>query len=217
MKKIFLKNKYFKNRQKGMTLIELMVVIAIFMIVSSIVMFDYNGFRSNVSIQNLADDIALSIRSVQNYAIGVQSSQTSQFYNGYGIHFSTAATTSYPLSGSNKSFIVYNDLNKNNHYDPSTTSSTCVLSTPAGNECINMINITSNDYVYQICSGSNCNYSSVNINFLRPNPDATICLDSSNTCTSSNGVSSVDVIIKNTQSNITKTISVSNVGQISVK
>ncbi|MDE2031131.1 MAG: prepilin-type N-terminal cleavage/methylation domain-containing protein [Patescibacteria group bacterium] len=221
MKKIFFKNKYFDNKQKGMTLIELMVVIAIFMIVSGIIMFDYNGFRSNVSIQNLADDIALSIRSVQNYAIGVQSSQSSQFSKGYGIHFSTAATAIYPLAGYNKSFIVYNDLNNNNYYDYSTSASVCNTTTLAnGNECINMINITSNDYISQICSGTgsnSCNHTSVNINFLRPNPDATICLDSPNPCTISNGVSNVDIIIKNAQSNATKTISVSNVGQISVK
>ena len=55
------KNKY----NRGMTLVELIVVLAIFMIILGLTIFDYSSFKSTTTIQNLADDIALTIRKAQ--------------------------------------------------------------------------------------------------------------------------------------------------------
>ncbi len=216
------KKSYFKNTQNGMTLVELMVVLAIFIIVAGITIFDYSRFRSNVSLQNLGDDIALSIRRAQNYAIGVHSSQASNFSYGYGIHFSTANYNGLDArAGSKKNFIIFNDLNSNKEYNYAVSTSTICGSNiliQANDECIDMLNITSNDSVYQICpNGANCTTSGyADVTFLRPNPDAYICSGSiGGSC--SGPISSVDVIIKNDQSGETKTISISSVGQISVK
>jgi prepilin-type N-terminal cleavage/methylation domain-containing protein len=226
MNKIIRKSKY----QKGMTLVELMVVLAIFLMVAGITMFDYSKFRSNVSLQNLGDDIALSVRRAQNFAIGVKSSQSTQFDKGYGIHFSTATPDSNNVrAGSNKAFIIFNDITVNKNYDYTTTSVACNMTTLTGtNECIDMLNITSGDTVSAICPNgngdgvTNCISGSAyaDITFIRPNPDASIC-----TGTISGGiqsacsvpVSKVDIVIKNTQSQNIKVISVSSVGQISIR
>jgi len=217
LKKIY----HTPNKDRGMTLVELIVVLAIFMIVAGLTIFDYGRFRSSVSLQNLGDDIALSIRRAQNYAIGVHSSQTAIFSYGYGIHFSTATPNPLDIrAGSKKSFIIFNDLNSNKVYDYATSGSTLCTTgivVQADDECVDMLNITSSDIVYQICpNGANCSTSSyADITFLRPNPDAYICTGSIGDVCSSQ-LSSVDIIIKNDQSGDTKTISVSSVGQISV-
>lgn len=219
-------SKIFRNKNNsGMTLVELMVVLGIFLVLAGITVFDHNKFRSSVSLQNLADDIALSIRRAQNYAIGVHSAQSSVFSNGYGIHFSLSQPQAGDVrGGSYKSFVIFNDLpTANRIYDyPTSSSSVCNKSTLSqGNECVDILSITSNDSVYSICpNGINCvnapSSTYVDINFIRPNPDAYIYICSgSNIC--SGPVSSVDLVIKNDLSQATKTISVSNVGQISIK
>jgi prepilin-type N-terminal cleavage/methylation domain-containing protein len=210
-----LNNKILRN--KGMTLVELMVVLAIFFIVAGLTIFDYGRFRSNVSLQNLSDDIALSVRRAQNYAIGVHSSGSSVFSNGYGIHFSTAAPSGTDArAGSTKTFMIFSDLDNDKIYDYLTNESTVCNNTTlaSGDECIDMLNITSTDVISDICPDGVCmsNPATLDITFLRPNPDATICVNGS--CSSSR---SVDIKVQNSQSGETKIISVSNVGQIGIR
>lgn len=216
-----LKNKKLVcNENAGMTLVELLVVLAIFLMVAGLTIFDYGKFRSNVSLQNLADDIALSVRRAQNYAIGVHSSG-STFSNGYGIHFSTANPSLLDArAGSTKSFIIFSDLppaDRIYNY-PMSTSNICSVSTSVpGDECIDMLNISTSDIISAICPNSaNCDDGYADITFLRPDPDATICVGPvGGLC--SGPLSSVDIVIKNTQSEETRTITVSSIGQISIR
>jgi prepilin-type N-terminal cleavage/methylation domain-containing protein len=97
---------YFKNKKAGVTLIELMVVISIFAIISATVIVDYRSFSSSISTQNLADDIALSIRKAQGYAIGVRG--YNNIFNGYGIHFALdIKDVEGPYYCSSKLFILF--------------------------------------------------------------------------------------------------------------
>lgn len=208
-----------------MTLIELLVVIAIFMIVAGLVMFSFGNFRSSASLQNLADDVSLAVRKAQSKAIGVGSSQNT-FANGYGVHFSIFENPPYALAGSSKSFILFNDRNDgsnplNKLYDYNAANSICdgsVLS--VGNECLDVLRITSNDEISSICRNSDpeqCDAKFVDIVFLRPNPDAYICAGEVGNSACSNPLSSVDIVIRNKESGNTKTITITKVGQISVK
>lgn len=205
--------KYMKNIQStrsGMTLVELMVVLGIFLMVAGLTIFDYGRFRSSVSVQNLADDIALTIRRAQNYAIGVQNTG-SDFSKGYGIHFSTVSggTTT---AGSNKSFIIFNDANPNMSYDSSGSGSSCDSSTVSPtDECLDLLSITTSDQIVEICPDGSCGSTEVDIVFVRPEPNAHICVGGS--CSAS----SVDIVVKDLRSENTKTITITSVGQISVR
>ena len=56
MKKLL---KMQKNR--GMSYVELIVVLSIFAVLSSVILYNYGEFQAKVDIKNLASDIALQI------------------------------------------------------------------------------------------------------------------------------------------------------------
>lgn len=58
--------------QKGFTLIEFVVIISIFAIMASVALFNFTGFRSNVGINNVTQDIALTIRQAQVFGWSTQ-------------------------------------------------------------------------------------------------------------------------------------------------
>jgi prepilin-type N-terminal cleavage/methylation domain-containing protein len=219
MFKNFHKNKYNSgpaSTQGGVTLIELMVVIVIFVIMSGVVLFNYSQFRSSTSIQNLADDIALSIRKAQSYAIGVRGS-SGAFNFGYGVHFTTADSTS-ENAGSNKSFVLFANIDNDNKYD---SSSQCGNPT-SGNECLEVLNITSADEISEISvrvNGEKNVRDTLDIFFKRPNPEPTFCARNgpSDACIFSNDISSIEIKISNDSDlGVYKTITIWNNGQISV-
>ena len=83
---------HLKATQKGFTLIELLVVTAIIVIVTSLVLINNNRFGGAVLLQNLAYDMALSVREAQVYGISVLSFG-GEFDFGYGMHFDTNSQT----------------------------------------------------------------------------------------------------------------------------
>ena len=91
MKHIF--KKFRSGVQKGFTLIEMMVVLAIFLLISGITLANYPAFNSRVSISTLANGIAVSIREAQVYGVSVKNATTSALglYPSYGVYFNTAA------------------------------------------------------------------------------------------------------------------------------
>jgi len=215
-----MKNKFFKNGNKGMTLIELVVVLAIFVVISSIIVFNYSNFRSTTSTQNLANDVALSIREAQSNAIGVRGIN-SDFQYGHGIHFTTSTDTSNIVAGSNKSFILFVDLNSNGLYDypGSSNNSTCGS---YGIECEGIINISTIDNINDIYLDgvSKSQVGMLDISFKRPNPDAIFCyrVNYSDGCQSN--FSNVSIKVSNGKfppDEVTRMVTVWSTGQISVK
>jgi len=199
-----------------------MVVIAIFAILSAIMIFNYGKFNSSLSIKNLADDIALTVRRAQGFAIGVRGYST-DFSQGYGIHF-TSNTGSDIYAGSNKAFILFADMASNNKYDyPS--SKTCGNPTTS-NECIEALSIKSNDgvraiYYNEKSEGKKINSSgTLDILFRRPNPEPIFCIRNNPASTNCDTLGSIISMIIEISSlsnpDIYKTVTISNNGQISV-
>ncbi len=65
----FTTGKSKKERKKGFTVVELIVVMAIFVVMLSFSMFDYRSLQKKVEASNLAEDIALTLRQAQVYGI----------------------------------------------------------------------------------------------------------------------------------------------------
>ncbi len=102
------KNISKKNSSGGMTFIELIVVLGIFTVIAGTVLFNYRGFSTNVSLQNLAQEVALQLKRAQTNAVSGKTPElsTNQLQNinnlisldwkpSYGVAFDKA---NYPGS-----------------------------------------------------------------------------------------------------------------------
>lgn len=103
---ILIKNK----KQGGFSLIELLIVISIFTIITTMALFDQGRLNSDVLLTNLAYDVALSVREAQSYGIGVKyaSSTGATAGGGYGVYLSAA---------SQDVIQIFHDVNANGVFD----------------------------------------------------------------------------------------------------
>lgn len=221
---------------KGTTLLEIMVVISIFVVISGVTVFNYGQFNSSMSTQNLVDDIALSVRRAQSYAIGVRG-VGEEFIGGYGVHFSTKSlVANKEYEGSNKSFVVFAEMGvgeaaKNFKYNYPSSYSGC--GTPViNNECLEVLKILSIDEisVIRLYGGNSTLLATLNsstpnatldILFYRPDPEPDFCyrLVSTNIGCSilPNDIVYTEIDVSNNVGGVltTRTIKISNSGQIS--
>ncbi len=163
-----------KNLKGGYTFIELIVVIVIFSIVSSVVLFNFSDFSTNISLQNTTSDIALQIKEAQSDAIAGKLNDAIVFLGqtnykpAYGIHFD--------IDVKPREFKKFTDLDKSREYDGG--SGNCDVSDP---ECLKKVSINGFDQIDTMCvrtiydSPSDCNIVDIlDISFERPFPDAII-------------------------------------------
>ena len=120
---------------RGTTYVELIVVLSIFALMTSVVLFNYGEFQAKVDIKNLTSDIALQIVEAQKSALsGELLSPVSAFASkpSYGVYFSPSPSTS---------FIYFADLNNDKIYNDNSLST---------------INLQNGNFIEKIekCSGS---------------------------------------------------------------
>lgn len=214
MSKNFFKNKY----TSGLTIIELLVVVSIFVIVTGLSIFNYKNFNSSIGTQNLADDIALTVRKAQGYAIGVRG-EGEIFNSGYGIYFSINKNPSSPYLASNTSFILFVDIDNDGIYDYKAGDEGKCGTPDADNECLEVLSIKSLDEIKDIYLNDNIDNvvnvdDAVSVLFHRPNPEP-IFYDKNGYILD---ISSVKIKVTNLNDpdNIYKFIRISNTGQISI-
>jgi len=152
--------KFSKLQQnKGMTYVELIVVISIVALLSTVSLFNYSAFQARVDMKNLANDIALTITEAQKNSIAGRVPVTGLPFAGWrpshGVYFDISQ---------DKSFSRFTDLNQDKRYN-------C-----PGAECTDAINITKGNYISHIQYVYNNNASDINnplhITFTRPNSGA---------------------------------------------
>lgn len=104
--------KFLKNTTKGFTLVEFIVIMSIFAIMVGVALFNFVGFRSNVITENLAHDIAITLRNIQVGGGASQSIGTNPEQEQYrGAYFQQEGT------GFSKEIILFEDKNYNGEYD----------------------------------------------------------------------------------------------------
>ncbi len=223
IKNNFLINKSNKIFQSGVTLIELIVVVAIFSVVSSVLLFNYSDFSTNVSIRNLSQDIALTIRKSQTYATSVRgiTSGTDRTYPAYGMVFSLESNPG-AFDPNSKNFVSFVDVIPtgfqvpNKKYDSNGSCGNIA----EGAECLEAVSITSSDSLVNIetdVTGAPLTTGTVAITFRRPSPDAIICYIPSG---QSDCISQVPSYVKLTfrsAKGLLRSVSVWNTGQINVE
>ncbi len=152
-----------------MTFIELVVVIGIFATIAGVVLFNFTGFSTNISLDNLAQDIALRIKNAQSEAISGKFAPgfVSPFVPAYGVFFDSTTR------GGGTGFQYFADFDN----DGFVTGTIC----GAGQECLEQISIQTSDRIVQLCVNEesgfpNCGnaVSDLHITFKRPFPDTII-------------------------------------------
>lgn len=159
IKKIFTFN-------KGFTLVELMISVGIFALITALLVAKYGTFNQGILLTNLAYDVALTLRTAQSYGLNVKSTPggtdrySNEFNLPYGVHFDKG------ISGTpapNTQIIFFAD-----NGDWQYTSSDQVIST---------YNIKRGSKIETICGGTDnahCNttLNALDVIFIRPDPDA---------------------------------------------
>jgi len=165
---------------QGMTYVELIVVLSIFSVMSSIVLFNHGAFQAKVDIKNLTSDIALRIVEAQKSALSgkwpplsKQSliSDVSVWKPSYGVYFNTVGDDSVD----NKSFIYFTDIDspaQNGVFDN-------YGGLDCSGECLDKVTITKGNTISRLdvfYKGDSSPYSlnDLTVAFKRPNSRAII-------------------------------------------
>lgn len=158
-----------KQNQSGFTLVELLVTISIFVVLTGVVLFSQFKFDSTILLTNLAYDTALTIRQAQTFGINIKEFADDKFVP-YGVHFDKNAPTS---------FILFADLDGDNLFKGNTGKCN------KDDGCVNRYNIKRGNYIKELCVGeySLSTKSCVNsggvlfkldVTYRRPDPNAYI-------------------------------------------
>ncbi len=210
-------NRLSRKSGAGFTMIELMVTVSIFVVVSTITLANYPKFSSNITLDNLAHAMAISIREAQVFGLSVKEfGSGSSVFPGYGTSFDQ----SY-----DKSFILFADSNGDKEYSR-VGGDACV------GDCLEKFSIADNNKIYTLCGdlkadgviinaigdlntpNSNCGLSNMDISFTRPDPDAT--LTGTSVVWGKRNYSDAEVVVVSPKGSF-KIITVWTTGQISVE
>ena len=163
----------YKKLQKGFTVVEVLVSVAIVVAILAIVVFNQGDFNDQFGLTTNVSDVELQLRQAQVYGVSVREFVPSggEFTAAYGVSMNLTS------QGISNGYLFFADRGtKNGAYDG---SSTCL--TGGANECIARFTFSRGVTLSQVCviqsNGSeSCtpNVSRVDVSFLRPDPSARI-------------------------------------------
>lgn len=185
--------------QAGMTYVELIVVLSIFSIMSSMILFNYGKFQAKVDIKNLANDIALKIVEAQKNALAGlwNASAPSSWKPAYGVYFD--------LNADNKRFTYFADLDNNNLYQNISCTG----------ECLNNISITKGNRISNLAVTGQGTCSAVtNLSAVFTRPDSAAVIKTNQTgCTA---ISYAEITVSSPTSSVNSKIKLYSSGRIQI-
>jgi len=158
------------NKQGGFSYIEVTIAVAIFVMLSSVLLGSYTTLNSRVNVDSLAHNIGQWVRDAQISAMSVRRSAISgTFPAGYGLHFETGTN--------NNRFIYYSEQSTpaNRVYNPGVDSIENTIELLQGYTIAHICGGNAGTAVLT-CAGA-LGYgaaSVVDLAFARPDPDANI-------------------------------------------
>lgn len=221
----------------GFALIELLIAVVLFGIISTFVILAYNRVSGQLFLGTLAYDLALSFRQSQSYGVSVHQFQgggSATFDIGYGLHFDSnpQAKSSYAMFA-DANGILGNGL-LDGGFGGAYDATGCHVNNP---ECISVFKLERGNTIYKFCgvlvgdegrdavdalkneecnvdsTSGNSNITFLDVTFLRPNPDAII-----KTSRSADGVQYVSArVYVKSPTGEKRVVEVVNTGQISIK
>ena len=173
----------FFSFKRGFSLIEMLVVLGIFTVITSVVIADLPSFRDKTILELVAQEIAVTIRQAQSYGVGTRSFAGK--FPSHGIYF-----------GGANSLILYADFvpTENNYYD---VGSGC----GSGNtECIETYNLPGGvNILARLNCSSGCDLatplSAFNVLFVRPKLDAVFTNNTGGTLGGGAGYTHIGIVL----------------------
>jgi prepilin-type N-terminal cleavage/methylation domain-containing protein len=233
----FLKAKSYKLKaSSGFSLVELLVAVALFGTVATLIILAYRKVSGHLFVTNLAYELALSFREAQSFGVSVHEfygGDSGTFNVGYGLHFDSGSQDTYALFADQGG--EQGDALLNGSFGAVYDGTGC-LSTA---ECIKVFLIGKGNKIYKFCGvlptgdlgkdapdnnkneecntlslpASNPTITYLDVTFLRPNPDAIIKTNQS-ALGQQYKAARVYVI---SPSGDTRVVEAANTGQISVR
>lgn len=197
-----------KQKNKGFTLVEMLISVGIFTIMSAIILANYPEFRSRSALDSLTAQIAIVFREAQVYGISVREEGANDFNIGYGVYVNLKE------ENGNKKLTIFADKNKNKIYDPGVNEGDDTL--------VETFELNSGETITELCAPScvgdigtkpNDGISSITAVFIRPNPDAYFSINGIEDAS----VASVSIKISNRSGSYSRYVEVYTTGQISVR
>ncbi len=152
---------------RGMTYVELIVVMSIFSTLAAVVLFNYSEFQSKIDIKNLANDIGLRLvqaqRSANSGILPPLRDLPTGWKPSYGIFIDKT---------SNKTIKYFTDLDQTGTFDG--------IDCGGVSECLELIDITKGNSISRIDAYDSSgqllasNLTNLTIVFTRPSEEATI-------------------------------------------
>lgn len=184
---------------RGFTLVELLIVLGVFTLLTGVVLSNYRTYNTNATFANASEDIVLALRQAQVYGAGVKgniiSCGGSSFNCSYGVHFSQ----------STNSIVLFADVDGNRVY---TGADNPPVETITWGSTISIDKLT--------CGGLDCSTGVANVTFKRPNPDAYIADIPVTNPAQSSPYNATIIILKDVNTGRTATTTITRAGQISL-
>lgn len=141
----------------GFSLMELLIVASIMVALSSLSIFKYREYTTNIQLSNIALNAALAIRESQTFGVMSVESDGSSFKHAYGVYFNESNPSSY---------IFYVDSTNDDFWYNGTS------------EIINRTHIESGFTLNDVCIGPpsspDCTITELSVTFKRPQLSARI-------------------------------------------
>jgi prepilin-type N-terminal cleavage/methylation domain-containing protein len=179
----YISKKRIVNVARGFTLIEMLVSLSIFVVVTGLLVARYSNYNSGILLTDLAYEVALSIRQAQNNALNVREYTDAlgnrTFNAGYGIHFDADPSAQ-------KTYVFFADIPSDPELPLSGDRHYCIDSSicdPIDGE-VTTYAITRSSFIKDFCvtesdGNETCASDSngiqyLDVSFIRPNPEAII-------------------------------------------
>ncbi len=207
--------RYTLHASGGFALLELLIAVVVFGIITTMVLLAYGKVSEQLFMSTLAYEVGLSFRQAQSFGVSVKQlpgGAQNKFDAAYGIHFAKTNNNWYVLFADSKS-------NGNKlKYDGEDNASGCTSAT----ECVSVFKIAKGNKISKFCGvrsfdgGEDCSIGAegitfLDVMFLRPNPDAIIRTNNTDS------IYKAARIYLSSPSGMERKVEVWNTGQISIK